>query len=201
MDFKTKLKELRGSAHLTQDELASNINISRSVIAKYENGYAIPTKENIDLIAKYFKIDPEELYVLVNHIDKKDVTRKNVSLFVTIFSMTLAVFFILLLFPSMFRLVETVSEGDRTFIHVTITSLIRLTIKRGLILPWVTLGLALIQIFLGIAYFTFLKSYQDALVIFIIIAMTVLLFFILATLVYAIGSEYLLLKDLREKLA
>lgn len=54
MGFSEKLKELRTSKGLTQEELASKVYISRSVIAKYERGFAIPTKENalLELVNK-----------------------------------------------------------------------------------------------------------------------------------------------------
>ena len=44
MQFSDKLKELRKSKNITQEELANNIFISRSVIAKYESGLTNPTK-------------------------------------------------------------------------------------------------------------------------------------------------------------
>lgn len=56
MGFSEKLKELRTSKGLTQEELASKVYISRSVIAKYEWGFAIPTKENSLLLADFLML-------------------------------------------------------------------------------------------------------------------------------------------------
>ena len=48
MEFSDKLKELRKNKGITQEELANNVFVSRSVIAKYESGNAFPTKENAE---------------------------------------------------------------------------------------------------------------------------------------------------------
>lgn len=50
------LKELREKKHLSQNQLAEKLHISRSVIAKYETGEREPSFNNLVLISKYFKI-------------------------------------------------------------------------------------------------------------------------------------------------
>ena len=57
MDFNDKLRELRIKAGLSQEALADIIHVSRSAIAKYENGGGRPSKETLKLIADYFKVD------------------------------------------------------------------------------------------------------------------------------------------------
>ena len=57
MDFKDKLKKLRIEAGLSQEALADTIHVSRSAIAKYENGNGKPSEETLKLIAAYFKVD------------------------------------------------------------------------------------------------------------------------------------------------
>lgn len=61
MDFSEKLKELRNSKNITQEQLAKSIFVSRSLIARYENGTVIPTKENAEKIAVFFGVDLKEL--------------------------------------------------------------------------------------------------------------------------------------------
>lgn len=46
MKIGEKIHALRVQKGLTQDELASQINVSRTLIAKYESGAAYPTEEN-----------------------------------------------------------------------------------------------------------------------------------------------------------
>jgi len=57
MEFKDKLKKLRIEADLSQEALAGIVHVSRSAIAKYENGGGKPSKETLKLIADYFKVD------------------------------------------------------------------------------------------------------------------------------------------------
>lgn len=61
MTFGEKLKELRNCRKMTQAELATEIFISRSMIAKYEIGKAYPTNEILHRIADYFGVSVDEL--------------------------------------------------------------------------------------------------------------------------------------------
>ena len=57
MEFKDKLKKLRVEVGLSQEALADTIHVSRSAIAKYENGGGKPSEQTLKLIADYFKVD------------------------------------------------------------------------------------------------------------------------------------------------
>lgn len=57
MEFSERLKELRKKKGITQEELASSIYVSRSVIAKYESGAALPTNENVQKLASFFDVE------------------------------------------------------------------------------------------------------------------------------------------------
>lgn len=57
MEFKDKLRNLRNEAGLSQENLADAIHVSRSAIAKYENGGGKPSEETLKLIADYFNVD------------------------------------------------------------------------------------------------------------------------------------------------
>ncbi|MBQ8302996.1 MAG: helix-turn-helix transcriptional regulator [Clostridia bacterium] len=61
MEFSTKLKELRRQKGISQAKLAEAIHISRSAVAKWENGLGLPNDESLSLLAKYFGIDKDEL--------------------------------------------------------------------------------------------------------------------------------------------
>ena len=62
MEFKEKLKTLRMENGLTQEALAAAVNVSRSAIAKYENGKGEPSIETMQAIADYFGIPLEDLH-------------------------------------------------------------------------------------------------------------------------------------------
>ena len=57
--FKDKLKELREKEGLSQQELADKLFVSRSAVAKWENGNGIPSDVNLDAICKIFNVEEE----------------------------------------------------------------------------------------------------------------------------------------------
>ena len=51
------LKSLREKRGLTQDELAKELNLSKSTISMYESGDRIPRLPTIELLADYFNVN------------------------------------------------------------------------------------------------------------------------------------------------
>lgn len=62
MLFQDTLKELRKKKNISQYDLAESLNISRSVVAKWETGLTLPNEENVSLLMKYFNVTREELF-------------------------------------------------------------------------------------------------------------------------------------------
>ena len=75
MNFANKLKELRQEKGISQAKLAEDIYVSRSAIAKWENGLGIPSDESLELLAKYFNVSEDEL--LQNKENEQILTSKN----------------------------------------------------------------------------------------------------------------------------
>ena len=61
MEFGTKLKELRATKGVSQAELAADIHISRSAVAKWENGLGLPNDESLRMLSEYFGIPVSDL--------------------------------------------------------------------------------------------------------------------------------------------
>ena len=61
MEFREKLQELRKQKHLTQEELAQSLYVSRTAIAKWESGRGFPNIESVKAISKFFSISLDEL--------------------------------------------------------------------------------------------------------------------------------------------
>ena len=59
MPFKDKLKSLRAKKNITQEQLAEQLHVSRSLIAKWENGRGSPDDETINAMATYFGVDKQ----------------------------------------------------------------------------------------------------------------------------------------------
>lgn len=55
--FSEILRNLRKNNHLTQDELANKLKISKSSISMYENGNRTPDFETLELIADFFNVN------------------------------------------------------------------------------------------------------------------------------------------------
>ena len=54
MEFKDKIKELRISKNLSQQQLADKLGLSQSAVAKWELGKTEPTSSAIIAIANFF---------------------------------------------------------------------------------------------------------------------------------------------------
>ena len=61
MEFSQKLQALRKSRDLTQEELASQLYVSRTAISKWESGRGYPNIESLKAIAAFFGITVDEL--------------------------------------------------------------------------------------------------------------------------------------------
>lgn len=73
MQFSEKLKKLRADKGVSQSKLAEKIYVSRSAVAKWENGLGLPSEESLTLLAEFFCInksellsDPETASVIIN---------------------------------------------------------------------------------------------------------------------------------------
>ena len=74
-DFSSVLKDLRRKKGLSQEALAKMIHVSRSAIAKYENGLGLPSDDVIEALCQYFNIGRDDLFPkhdLVNIIVNKN---------------------------------------------------------------------------------------------------------------------------------
>ncbi len=77
--FQETLKNLRKEKNISQYDLAKDLNISRSVIAKWETGLVMPSDESIDLLVNYFGISKDELFK--EKESDNIIVEKNVSIF------------------------------------------------------------------------------------------------------------------------
>ncbi len=72
MNLGNKIRELRKSKFLTQEQLASSLNISPQAISKWEMGVSYPDMTMLPTIASLFKVSLDELFDFdVNNIDKE----------------------------------------------------------------------------------------------------------------------------------
>lgn len=61
MDFSTRLKDLRVSKELSQDDLAKTLGLAKSSISMYEKGKRKPSFEVLESLADFFNVDMDYL--------------------------------------------------------------------------------------------------------------------------------------------
>lgn len=69
-----KIKTLRKTNNLTQEDLAEKLNVSRQAITKWESGVGTPDIGNIQAIARLFGVSMDELLS-----DQKEIHNENLS--------------------------------------------------------------------------------------------------------------------------
>lgn len=62
MDIGTRIKALRKSVNLTQEELGKKLGVQKATIQKYENGSISLKTETVEELAKVFNVSPS--YIL-----------------------------------------------------------------------------------------------------------------------------------------
>lgn len=60
-NFSERLKMLRTASHISQEELAKRLQVTRSCIGNYEQGKREPSFEDLEKIADYFNVDMDYL--------------------------------------------------------------------------------------------------------------------------------------------
>ena len=61
MEFKDNLKQLRTEKGLTQAQLAEKLFVSRSTVAKWENGLGLPNPESMAALEELFGVTAQEI--------------------------------------------------------------------------------------------------------------------------------------------
>lgn len=74
MTFSIRLKELRNSKKLTQEQIANELNIKRSTYAKYETGENQPDHDTLQNLADFFNVSVD---YLLGRTNKKEFHETN----------------------------------------------------------------------------------------------------------------------------
>lgn len=104
MGFQERLKNLRQQKNFTQQELAKAIFVSRSTIAKWENGLGLPSDTNLKALCDFFGV--EENWLLDRNDLKEEIKttklqKKNIV--VSIFGIIFPVIFVLILYTPLYH--------------------------------------------------------------------------------------------------
>ena len=113
MEFKDKLKQIRKEHNLSQQALADAIYVSRSAVAKWENGLGYPNETSHKALTQYFQVDDkyfqtekvEEILVEKN----KKISRLHKA------STMMGIFSVVTVIVLMFLFVKLVTSGNYGF--------------------------------------------------------------------------------------
>ena len=76
MTFDEKLKTLRKSKNITQDELAQKLYVSRTAISKWESGKGYPSIETLKMLAAFYEVSIDDL---VSNEEILDITTNTIE--------------------------------------------------------------------------------------------------------------------------
>ena len=153
MNFPEKLRKMRKDKGLTQEELASSIFVSRTLISKYENGSVYPTKDNVQKLALYFNVP---ISSLIDEEDTIQLVLKQNDLSVKI---NYLLCLIILIFSSLFSLMTFIpflkvgyydySNGSPPTFKTDIVSPIQLTMNNSNPIVVITLVTLIVNIIIS----------------------------------------------------
>lgn len=110
MEFKDKLKKLRTEKGISQQALADAIHISRSAVAKWENGLGYPSIDSLELLIAYFGVS--ESYFNTEEPEVIIVTKnRHIQYLRIVIIAVILVFWLVVLFLGL-EWIGSVSEDD-----------------------------------------------------------------------------------------
>lgn len=167
MELNEKIKKYRKEAGLSQEDLASKIYVSRTLITKYESGSAFPTQENLEKIAIALNVEVEDL---LSNEEKNEIVEKSFKTnlrFWMILNICFASISVILLLLSIIPFYQyssydysIVSYPDNpTPVHVTgYASIIGATLRAGNPISVINIVLLVCSIIISLLSFTNLNS-------------------------------------------
>ena len=80
VDFGNKLKQLRTSKNLSQEQLAKKLMVTKSMISAYENSVRLPSYDVLTKIALFFNVSIDYLFGFSDRqfLDTTDLSEKQI---------------------------------------------------------------------------------------------------------------------------
>ena len=90
MEVGKRLKDLRAETHMSQDDLAARVYVSRQTISSWENGKTYPDVQSLLLLSEIFDVTVDSLIkgdveVMTKTVDSDVRTMKRLSYVMTVF--------------------------------------------------------------------------------------------------------------------
>nr|WP_263313403.1 helix-turn-helix transcriptional regulator [Mammaliicoccus sp. Marseille-Q6498] len=130
MNLPTRLKELRKSNKLTQEEVAEKIHVSRQTLSNWETGKNFPDLQNLLYLCELYNIT---LYELVNEdieFIKKKIKKRKIYFTASMFLFGMILFFISIIIIIKFNGYMALIISSIAIVLITVTSIEMEKIKK-----------------------------------------------------------------------
>lgn len=67
------ISDRRKGLHLTQEELAEKIHVSKSAVAKWETNGGIPDRDNLKRLSEILNVSADDLYRIIESSNYEDI--------------------------------------------------------------------------------------------------------------------------------
>ena len=115
--LKDKMKYYRELKHLTQEELAEKMNVSRSLIAKWEQGRGVPSVENLEAICAALDIRVDDIVPYSTVVETSRTNKKKINIILIVAAVILALLVVWFVIDNVDR---TSFKRDLTFTSFTL---------------------------------------------------------------------------------
>lgn len=128
MEFGVKLKKLRTEKGISQQALADAVYVSRSAVAKWENGLGLPSRDSLDALLAFFEI--EESFFATEQAETV-IVKKNRRIYL-LYAVISFVCVVVLLFSGFLcsRYADTVKTTDKDAIMQQMVAYLSPALKR-----------------------------------------------------------------------
>jgi transcriptional regulator with XRE-family HTH domain len=143
MEFNEKLQKLRKQKGLTQEELATNLYVSRTAISKWEAGRGYPNIDSLKAIADFFSVtvdkllSPDEILTIAEADNKRKETHFR-DLIYGLLDISIAMLFFLPFFArNLNGEIQSVSlimlDGVQPYLKIVYITVVSLTVSMGIL--------------------------------------------------------------------
>lgn len=117
MEFKDRLKELRKEKAVSQKELGDAIFVSRSAVAKWENGLGTPNEESYAALLRYFAVTSADLPLGEEETaaalkNRRMRVVKNCVFYITLFTLLILSLSLIALFDNGYGFTSEMAAGE-----------------------------------------------------------------------------------------
>lgn len=189
MKLSRKLKELRIANGLTQENIAKELSVSRTLITKIESGNARPTDENLRKYSSLFNVSYEELKTYDDNYSLTSLDKKKISflLISTIVLFLYCLFTLLPIFKYGYWDNELINnEGQKVFIHGVVSISSAFNVEKNP-LCFITIAISIVSAVLNTVTLIFLRNKKESNVLFIISICVIIVLIILAIIKTIVG--------------